>query len=145
MTFFAASNDMTLLRQAAREIAPRAARMVGTLLATEAGDDAVPPPADLHPARESATQDEALKTLRATDDFSLLQAMARTIGRRIEALEIVASAEFPEGARVVVPAAPGGKPMTGTVESTGTLLMVILDDGETWEGPPSSARLEGRQ
>jgi hypothetical protein len=72
--------------------------------------------------------------------------MARSIGRRIEAIEIVASAEFPEGARVVVPlkvAYPAhGPSAAGTVEATGTALRVLLDNGETWEGPPSLARHE---
>jgi hypothetical protein len=40
------------------------------------------------------------------EDFALLQVLARSIGRRIETIEIAASAEFPEGARVNVPEQP---------------------------------------
>lgn len=145
MAFFETTDDIALLHQAVAEIAPRARRMVGQLLAS-GGDDAIPPPADLRPAKAAASSIDALKTLRATSDFALLQAIARTAGRRIEAIEIVASAEFPEGARVLVPAKAGyprsGATLAGVVESTGTSLQVLLDNGETWEGPPSLAALE---
>lgn len=86
-----------------------------------------------------------MRTLKTAADFSLLQVLARSVGRRIEALEIAASAEFPKGARVIVPAVPtfppSGAPLPGTVEETGTMLRVLLDNGETWSGAPSLARL----
>ena len=84
--------------------------------------------------------------MRAPNDFALFQVLARSIGQRIETVEIAASAEFPAGARVVVPAKPAyprsGADVPGSVEDTGTQLRVLLDNGETWEGPPSLARLE---
>ena len=40
---------------------------------------------------------------------------------------------------------PSGKVMAGTVETTGTTLRVLLDNGETWQGPPSLAALAGRR
>lgn len=144
MAFFEASDDIALLHQLLAEIAPRARRMVGQLLASGT-EEAIPPPADLRPAREPATAEQALQTLRATSDFALLQVMARSIGRRLEAAEIAASADFPEGTRVRVPEKPGYPPsgamMHGTVERSGTMLGVLLDNGETWEGPPTLARL----
>ena len=79
-------------------------------------------------------------------DFALLQGMARAIGQRIETIEIAASADFPEGVRVNVPLKvtfpPANVRISGTVEITGTNLQVLLDNGETWNGPPSLARLE---
>ncbi|MBA4181782.1 MAG: hypothetical protein C0506_14425 [Anaerolinea sp.] len=118
--------------------------MVGQMLA-RGPEEAIPPPAALRPARTPASPAEAMQAVRATSDFALLQVLARSIGRRIEAVEIAASAEFPEGARVTVPAnpafPPSGERLAGTVEVTGTTLRVLLDNGETWSGPPSLARL----
>jgi len=146
LAFFSACDDTVLLHQLIAEVAPRAKRMVGQFLA--GGDeDAIPPPSDLRPARNPATKADALHTLRRTTDFALLQVQARAIGQRIETIEIAASAEFPEGVRVNVPMKatfpPPSQRISGTVEETGTSLQVLLDNGETWEGPPSLARLEG--
>ncbi len=147
MAFFETTDEVALLHQLVAEIAPRAKKLVGQMLARGTEED-IPPPAELRPAREPASMDAAVKTLRTTGDFALLQVMARAIGRRIEAIEIVASAEFPEGSRVVVPEQPGyprgGRTIEGVVEATGTSLRVALDNGETWEGPPSLARLAAR-
>lgn len=144
MAFFEETDDIALLHQAVGEIAPRAKKMVGQMLA-RGPEDAIPSPADLRPARIAASQADALKTLRTVNDFGLLQVLARSIGRRIEAVEIAASAEFPEGARVTVPAkpsfSPAGELLPGIVEETGTVLKVLLDNGDTWSGPPSLARL----
>ena len=108
-------------------------------------DEGIPHPADIRGARDGAAREEALQSLRKTQDFALLQAMTRAIGQRIETLEIAASAEFPPGVRVTVPekrAYPrSGKELPGTVEETGTILVVRLDNGDTWEGPSSLARL----
>jgi hypothetical protein len=146
MAFFEASDDVILLHRLAAAIAPRARRMVALYL-RRGGEEAIPPPADLRPAREAASREEALATLNATSDFPLLQVMARAIGRRIEALEIVASADFPAGARVRVPDRvafpPSQRRVEGTVEATGTNLTVLLDNGETWSGPPSLAERAG--
>lgn len=143
--FFEDCDDIALLHDVIGEVAPRAKRLIATLLA-RGSEDAIPGPAELRRAREKASKDEALKTLRATDDFALFQVLARTIGQRIEAMEIAASAEFPSGARVVVPARPAyprsGAEVAGTIEETGTQLTVHLDNGETWQGPPSLASLE---
>jgi len=145
MAFFELTDDIGLLHRLVAEVAPRARTLVNRYLAT-GPDEAIPPPADLRPAREPANAEQAARALRTTDDFALLQAMARCIGHRIESIEIVASAEFPEGARLVVPLKgtyPAQGPSAGgTVEATGTSLRVRLDNGETWEGPPSLARHE---
>ena len=144
MAFFEASDDIALLHQMTAEIAPRAKRMVGRYLA-KGPEETIPPPADLRAAREAAAQDEAIALLRSLQDFPLFQALARSIGRRIEAIEISASAEFPEGVRVRVPEQskypPVGRIVEGTVEETGTTLQVLLDNGETWSGPASLAKL----
>jgi hypothetical protein len=144
MAFFEASDDVALLHELTGEIAPRVKQMVGKMLA-RGSEESIPPPPDLHAAKDAATQDEALATLRATEDFPLLQVLARSIGRRIETIEIAASADFPDGVRVRVPEQPryprGGREVEGAVERTGTSLKVRLDNGETWEGPPSLARL----
>ncbi len=146
LAYFEECEDTILLHRLIGEIAPRARKAVTSLLAS-GGDDAVPPPAELLAAREPASQAEALKTLRATNDFALLQVLARAIGRRVEDIEIVASVDFPEGVRVIVPEKvaypPPQKTLTGTVERTGTWLAVRLDNGETWEGPPSLVRRGG--
>ncbi len=148
LAFFEQSDDTLLLHRLIEEIAPRARKMVGQILA-KGTEEAIPSPADLRAAKQVATQAEALKALRATDDFALLQVLARGIGQRIESIEIAASAEFPLGARVTVPEKPAfppsGAELDGTVEETGTILRVLLDNGETWQGPPSLARLAGRK
>jgi hypothetical protein len=146
MTFFETTDDVALLHQLAAEVAPRAKRMVGQFL-RRGNEDTIPAPADLRPAREPADRDQAVRTLRATNDFALLQVLARSIGRRIETIEITASVEFPEGTRVSVPERntypPTQQRVEGLVESTGTSLQVLLDNGETWQGPPSLARRAG--
>ena len=145
IAYFESTDDIYLLHQLTGEIAPRVKRMVGKMLA-KSPEEAIPPPADLYPASEVANRDEAVDIVRKTDDFPLLQALARAIGRRIEAIEIVASAEFPEGTRVSVPEnvafPPSGPHVGGTVRETGTRLTVQLDNGERWQGPPSLATRE---
>ena len=120
--------------------------MVAGYLARGA-EDAIPGPAELRGARDRASEEEAVKTLREVSDFPLFQVLTRAIGQRIEAIEIVASADFPEGARVVVPEKASyprsGRDVPGTVEETGTHLRIRLDNGETWSGPASLARLGG--
>ncbi|NUQ56691.1 MAG: hypothetical protein HUU14_12450 [Dehalococcoidia bacterium] len=139
MAFFESCEDISLLHELIGEVAPRARRLIANLL-SGGNEDAIPPPASIRSARAAASRDEAIRTLRQVDDFALLQVLARCIGQRIEAIEIAASADFPEGVRVTVPG-PAGR-VSGAVEATGTVLRVRLDNGETWEGPPSSARLE---
>lgn len=144
MAFFEAADDIALLHQMLTEIAPRARKMV-TQLMKGGAEEQIPAPASLRPARVAATRDDAIKAVRTTNDFALLQVLARTIGQRVEAAEIAASADFPDGARVSVPVKPSYPPtrerVTGEVESTGTSLTVRLDNGETWEGPATLARL----
>lgn len=145
ITYFEQADDLVLLHRASAEVAPRAKRMVGQIMA-RGGEDAIPAPADLKGAQKMASATEAVATLKAVDDFALLQVLARAIGQRIETLEIAASAALPEGARVWVPKKvefPAG-PATeaGVVESTGTMLTVRLDNGESWAGPPSLAQLD---
>lgn len=146
IAFFDAAADPALLHELIEDAAPRAKRAVAAFI-RRGGEDSIPPPAEIGPAKDPATAREAAATLRATDDFALLQALTRAIGRRIEAIEIAASADFPEGVRVLVPLAsryPAG-PATqpGTVQETGTTLEILLDNGETWRGPASLARLAG--
>jgi len=147
LAFFETCDDAVLLHQVLAEIAPRARSLVSRLLRT-GSEESLPGPTDIRAAREAASQKDAVATVRTVDDFSLLQVLARAVGQRLEAIEIAASAEFPLGARVVVPARPSFPPVgpyvEGTVEETGLTLQVLLDDGETWEGPPSLARLEGQ-
>lgn len=144
MAFFEGSDDIALLHQMTAEIAPRAKRMVGRYLA-KGTEESIPPPADLRAARAAASPDEAVALLRTLQDFPLFQALARSIGRRIETIEISASAEFPEGVRVRVPEQAkyprSGRIVEGTVEETGTTLQVLLDNGDTWSGPASLAKL----
>lgn len=146
MAFFGTTDDIALLHEVIAEVAPRARRLVGQYLA-KGTEESIPGPAELRPAREPTTREQALKTLRATNDFPLLQVLARSAGQRIEAIEVAASADFPEGVRVHVPEKPGyprgGRILAGTVEITGTMLQVLLDNGETWQGPPSLAELAG--
>jgi hypothetical protein len=144
MAYFETCDDMALLRACLAEVAPKAKRLVAQY-AGQGREDDIPGPADLRPAKEAATRDEAQRAARGVTDFPLVQVLARTIGRRIEAMEIAASADFPVGVRVLVPAHPGyprkGAPLAGEVELTGTVLQVRLDNGETWQGPPSLAQL----
>ena len=145
IAFFETSDDMPLLRASLEEVAPRVKRLVAGYL-QRGTEEAIPGPSDVRAAREAASPDEARKTLLATQEFALLQAITRTIGQRIETLEIAASADFSPGTRVVVPekrAYPrGGRELSGSVEETGTVLSVRLDNGDTWQGPASLARLE---
>lgn len=144
ITFFDNTDDMALLRGLLEESAPRVKKLVTGFL-KRGTEEAIPSPTELRGARDAASERDAVATLRKAQDFGLLQAMTRAIGRRIEAMEIAASADFPVGARVLVPEQRGyprrGPECAGAVEETGTVLKVLLDNGETWEGPPSLARL----
>ena len=144
VAFFEASDDMALLRASLEESAPRVKRLVAGFL-QRGTEEAIPPPADVRAAREPATPEEAVQCLRTMQDFSLLQSMTRAIGQRIETMEIAASADFPVGVHVVVPQQrgyPAGEAaLPGVVEETGTVLQVRLDNGDTWQGPASLARL----
>ena len=147
IAFFESCDDAVLLHRLVGDLAPRARKAVQALM-NRGGEDAIPAPASIRAAAEAAPQQEALQTVERVRDFALLQALARAIGTRAEAIEIVASAEFPEGVRVTVPRTvafpPSGARVGGVVEATGTSLVVRLDNGETWHGPPSLARLESR-
>jgi|GEM_PF-1173073 len=148
IAYFEQSDDMAMLRACLEEAAPRIKRMVGSFL-SKGTEESIPHPADVRAARDAATKEQALATLRKTQDFALLQAITRTVGQRIETLEIAASADFPPGARVTVPEEQryprGGRELAGTVEESGTVLVVRLDNGDTWEGPASLARLGASQ
>lgn len=143
IAYFEQCDDLALLHSLLAEVAPRVRQIVAGYLRSGREDD-IPPPAELGPAREPADPKEAVATLRRVRDFALLQAMTRAIGRRLETLEIVASASLPEGARVLVPREPRYPPrgpyLPGTVTSTGTTIVVQLDSGEVWRGPASLAR-----
>ncbi len=143
IAYFERCDDVGLLHQLLEQAAPRIKRIVAEYI-RRGGEDDIPPPAEVGPAREPASQEEAVQTLAQVRDFSLLQALTRAIGRRIETLEIVASASLPEGTRVEVPREPRfpakGPFLLGTVQQTGTSLVVLLDNGEIWRGPASLAR-----
>ncbi len=83
LAFFQASDDIALLREVLAIIRPRAAAAVRN---SERSGVAVPQPALIEPAAEAGTKDEALRTLRALQDFAQLQAVGRVVGRRIEEL-----------------------------------------------------------
>ena len=142
---FDQSDDIAALHALLEEVAPRAKKAIGQYVRT-GGEDAIPAPAEIGPARDAASLAEATVTLRSTNDFPLLLAMSRSIGRRVEAIEIASSAEFREGSRVLVPAQPrypiSGPRVPGTVREPGIMLDVLLDDGESWRGPASLARLQ---
>lgn len=143
IAFFERCDDIALLHELLDRVAPRVKRIVAEYL-RRGEEESIPPPAEVGPARSAADQREAIATLEEVRDFSLLQALTRAIGRRIETLEIVASADLPEGARVTVPKEPRfprREPfLTGTVQQTGTSLTVLLDSGDIWRGPASLAR-----
>ena len=145
IAFFEQSDDMALLRASLEEVAPRVKRLVGGFL-QRGTEESIPGPSDVRGAKEAAAPDEARKTLKETQDFALLQAITRSIGQRIETLEIAASADFAPGARVRVPEKRSyprsGTELRGEVEETGTVLKVRLDNGDTWQGPASLARLD---
>jgi hypothetical protein len=81
IAFFESSSDADLLRGVLRSIQPRAAAAARRFAAKTPPD-----PATLAPAAVAATQDEALATADSVQDFALLQALARAVGRRIEVL-----------------------------------------------------------
>ena len=83
IAFFEACDDRQLLRGLVREIQPRAAAEVRRLSQQRRP---IPPPQELSAAEAPANRDEALRTLKTVRDFSQLQALARAIGRRVEAL-----------------------------------------------------------
>ncbi|MDZ7727269.1 MAG: hypothetical protein U5Q44_03215 [Dehalococcoidia bacterium] len=146
IAYFDTSDDVYELHRLTREIAPRVKKQVKSLIA-KGSEESIPAPADLYPAKSPATRQDALRIVKQTSDIALLQALARSIGRRIEAVEIVASADFPEGCRVEVPEEVAFPPtadyVAGAVRESGTTLTVQLDNGERWVGPPSLARREG--
>lgn len=145
IAFFATSDDIVMLHRLSSDIARRVKPMVTDMVA-RGGEDSIPPPAAIGPAKAPASREDALRTLSETSEFGLLQALARVIGRRIEALEIVASAAVPVGTRVSVPEhvdfPPPARRLKGEVTVSGTTIRVRLDNGKTWQGPPSLATVE---
>lgn len=85
VAFFENCDDRELLMGVIRDVAPRARKM-STAAGLKLGDENVPGPADIAPADQPASKAAALETVRKTDDFPLLQALARAAGRRIEQL-----------------------------------------------------------
>ena len=85
LAFFEGCSDVALLRRALEQAAPRAAEQVRRQI-RRGGETSVPPPAEIAPGSDPATETEALRTLATTGDFALFQALTRAIGRRIEAL-----------------------------------------------------------
>jgi hypothetical protein len=85
IAFFEGCDDAELMRRALAEAAPRARRTVERYVRRR-GEARIPPPAEVPPADQPASAEEALATLSRTEDFGLLQALTRTIGRRVEEL-----------------------------------------------------------
>jgi hypothetical protein len=85
IAFFEHCLDIAFLRRALAQAAPRAAEQVRRHM-RHGGEASVPPPAEIGPAPQPATESEALRTLATTSDFALFQALTRAIGRRVEAL-----------------------------------------------------------
>ena len=83
IAFFEACDDRELLQEVLRGIRPRAAAEVRRL--TSRGKEA-PSPREIVAAPEALTEAQALQTVKDTADFGQLQALARAIGRRVEAL-----------------------------------------------------------
>jgi hypothetical protein len=86
IAYFESCDDVDLLRKTLADVAPRARRLVVRYLG-HGGEDAVPAPADVPHTPIAASQDDALKILAAANDFALLQAMTRAMGRRVEELQ----------------------------------------------------------
>lgn len=83
IAFFEACEDRDLLQEVLRGIRPRAAGEVRRL--TSRGQEP-PPPREIAAAPEALTRAQALQTVKDATDFGQLQALARAIGRRVEAL-----------------------------------------------------------
>lgn len=83
IAYFEACPDAELLRGVLQIIQPKAAAAVRQ---AQQQRREVPSPLDITPSTNAATQEQALRTVRTTQDFAQLQAMARAVGRRIEEL-----------------------------------------------------------
>jgi hypothetical protein len=87
IAFFRTSDDVAMLRRELVALAPRARGLVRRQTAA-GGVESVPGPAEIDAATlRPATEAEALRTLRTCNDFALLQAMTRAMGRRVEELQ----------------------------------------------------------
>lgn len=83
IAYFEACEDIELLRDLIRSVRPRAAAAVGRF--EKAGKEP-PPPASVPAARKPASREQAVRLLRSTPDFAVMQALARAAGRRLEQL-----------------------------------------------------------
>src|SRR5215207_8237153 len=83
IAYFEACPNAELLRGVLKTIQPKAAAAVRQAQLKRRD---VPPPVEIPPSSNAASKDEALKTVRAVQDFAQLQALARAVGRRIEEL-----------------------------------------------------------
>ena len=86
IAFFETCDDAAFLREALSSIAPKARRLVLRYLGA-GGEDAVPPPAEVPHTPVAASREDAMGILWDINDFALLQAMTRAIGRRVEESE----------------------------------------------------------
>ena len=84
VAYFEACDDLRLLHDVLRSIRPRAAAEVRK---HERRGSRVPAPLTIPPAADPSTREEALRTVKGANDFGQLQALSRTIGRRVEALQ----------------------------------------------------------
>ena len=83
IAFFEQCADLNLLKDVLRTIRPRAAAEVRRY---QARGRQAPQPLDIPAAADTATREEALRTVAATQDFAQLQAISRAVGRRVESL-----------------------------------------------------------
>lgn len=83
IAFFEVCEDTKLLREVLVGIRPRAAAEIRR--AQDRRQD-IPDPLDITAADGAATKDEALRTVQATKDLALMQAISRAVGRRLESL-----------------------------------------------------------
>jgi hypothetical protein len=83
IAYFSACPDAELLRGVLKIVQPKAAAAVRQAMQQRRD---VPPPLDIAASADAATQEQALRTVRSTQDFAQLQALARAVGRRVEEL-----------------------------------------------------------
>lgn len=83
IAFFEQSEDLGFLRDVLRAIRPRAEAAARRY---EREGREMPPPEVIEASASPADAADALKTIRSTNDFAQLQAMARAAGRRAEQL-----------------------------------------------------------
>lgn len=83
LAYFQRCEDVELMKELLRSVRPRAANAVGRM---ERAKKEPPAPLEIEAASEPLPRQEAIKVLQQVQDFAELQALSRTIGRRLEQL-----------------------------------------------------------